>query len=62
MIHRFSQLLCFSLVLFVCAVVLPGAGLAQDAADAAPDPVARAVELAAERVAEKAVEFPVTFQ
>lgn len=48
MIHRFSQFLYFSLVLFVCAVVLPGAGLAQDAADAAPDPVARAVELAAE--------------
>jgi len=48
MIHRFSQFLCFSLMLFVCAVVLPGVGLAQDAADAAPDPVARAVELAAE--------------
>ncbi|WP_281955650.1 mechanosensitive ion channel family protein [Pseudophaeobacter arcticus] len=48
MIHRFSQFLCLSLLLLCIAIAGPGAGFAQDAAEVTPDPVARAVELAAE--------------
>ncbi|WP_122073151.1 mechanosensitive ion channel family protein [Pseudophaeobacter sp. EL27] len=48
MIHRLCQFLCFSLLLLFTTLMIPTAGVAQEAAEETSDPVARAVELAAE--------------